>query len=614
MMQRGKSSVRSLRWLMAFWFSGLVVPSVGSVSGGVAWAGENAESTKDAAPPIRKGVTPSKAKTPPKAKAKGIAAESPEAQSEPVTRDDVVGLRGQDVFQILLGEIALKRGDTAMAAEAYAAAAERTGDDGLLGRAVQVAVSAQQYDRALSLSEAWVKASPESSAARHALVNILSGMGRSAEIAPHAEKLLALDRDARPRNLLHMTRWYAGADVDLAFSAGRQLLAPYLDLPEAQLTLANLARAAGDKALALHSVREASRLRAGWPVAAYLEAQLQDSVAGSIKVWSEFLSTTKDYEPAFIQRARLYVGEKQYAEAMADYASALALNPNSIDTTYALAILSLQLNDRAQAEKYFTQLEGRDFGGKGLVDYQLGLLAHERKDDSAAMRYFAAVGKGDYYVSARAQLSLLLSRQGKKDEARKILAETEAVTAAERARLAIAEAQLLREAQQFEAALVVLEKALTAHPNEPDLLYDKAMVAERLKRNDVLDSTLARLIELRPDHPQAYNALGYSWADRNIRLEEARQLIAKALELAPQDPFILDSMGWVMFRLGQPKAALVHLEDAYRQRPDPEIAAHIGEVLWSLGRREEARKVWAEARKKFPDNEVLSAVIEKFQP
>ena len=303
-----------------------------------------------------------------------------------------------------------------------------------------------------------------------------------------------------------------------------------------------------------------------------------------------------------------------YAEGRTDFEAALALNKDSVDHLYALGIVALQLNDRAAAEGYFKQLDGREFGGKGLVDYQLGLLAQDRGDVDAAVKYFAAVDKGEYLVMARSQTALILSRQGKTDEALAMLAAIDAVTATDRARLAIAQSQVLREAKQFEAALAVLEKALTAQPNEPDLLYDKAMVAERLQKIDVLESTLTRLIELRPNHPHAYNALGYSWAERNVRLEEARKLIAKALELAPQDPFILDSMGWVMFRLGQPKAALVNLEEAYRQRPDPEIAAHIGEVLWSLGRHDEALKIWREARTQYPNNEVLGAVIERFKP
>lgn len=524
------------------------------------------------------------------------------------------GLDGRDVYQILLGEIALKRGELGIAAEAYADAAQRTGDEGLFSRAVQVAVAAQHYQTALQVSQRWVLAKPESAPARHALVSVLAGLGRGTEMGPHIARMLELDPDARPRNLIHLPRLFAGMDPDAALAIVRVVVEPYRDLPEAQFSLASMARLAGQKPLALAAVREASRLRPGWPAAAHLEAQMQETAADAIAVWSRLLQENPTFEQGFVQRARLYIGEKKYPAARKDFEAALALNPGSVDSLYALAVLALQLDDRAAAEKYFVQLDGRDFSGKSLVDYQLGLMAEERGDLDAAQRSFAEVGKGEYYVSARTRLALLTARQGKLDAARQLLAETEATSAGERSRLAIAESHVLREAKQLEAAFAVLEKALQAEPNEPDLLYDKAMVAEQLKKVEIVESTLTRLIELRPDHPQAYNALGYSLAERNVRLEEARRLIARALELAPQDPFILDSMGWVTYRLGHPKAALVHLEDAYRQRPDPEIAAHIGEVLWALGRRDEARKVWAEARQRHPDNEVLGAVIEKFQP
>ena len=549
-----------------------------------------------------------------KAPVPGVVASPMESEAAARTRIAEEGFDGRDVYQILLAEIALKRGELDVAAQAYADVAQRAGDDSLFGRAVQVAVSAQQYDLALDIGRRWVAALPQSAGGRHALVSLLSGTRQGGEMVPHLERLLALDVDARPRNILHLPRLFAGSDAEASLVTVRTLLAPYKDLPESLFVEATFARAAGQPDQALRLVREALQRRPAWPVATYLDAQLQTSAVEAIAVWSRFIETTKDFEQAYVQRGRLYIGEKKYAEGRADFEAALALNKGSVDHLYALGILALQFNNRAAAEGYFKQLDGRDFGGKGLVDYQLGLLAQERGDIEAAVKYFSAVGKGEYLVMARTQTALILSRQGRIEEARAMLAGMDVVTAADRARLAIAQSQVLREAKQYEAALDVLENALTAQPNEPDLLYDKAMLAERLKKVDVLESTLVRLIELRPNHPHAYNALGYSWAERNVRLEEARKLIAKALELAPQDPFILDSMGWVMFRLGQPKAALVNLEEAYRQRPDPEIAAHMGEVLWSLGRRGEAQKIWREARKQFPDNEVLGAVIERFKP
>jgi Flp pilus assembly protein TadD len=219
---------------------------------------------------------------------------------------------------------------------------------------------------------------------------------------------------------------------------------------------------------------------------------------------------------------------------------------------------------------------------------------------------------GEHRLAARLRGARLLGEQGKLEEARAHVRETRALSPADRVQLILAEAQLLRDGKRHREAYEFLEKALGEQPAQPELLYETALLAEKLGQLDVLERHLRRLIELQPDSAQAYNALGYSLADRNIRLPEAHELIAKALALAPEDPFILDSMGWVLYRTGDLAGALAHLERAYGQRPDPEIAAHLGEVLWHLGRRDEARRTWRDAAARNPDNEVLSEALRKF--
>jgi tetratricopeptide (TPR) repeat protein len=181
-------------------------------------------------------------------------------------------------------------------------------------------------------------------------------------------------------------------------------------------------------------------------------------------------------------------------------------------------------------------------------------------------------------------------------------------------RLVVAEAQLLRDAGQHAEAFAFLARVLESQPDQPEILYETALAAEKLGYVELLERHLRRLLVLKPDSAQAYNALGYSFADRNIRLEEAAQLIDKALSLAPDDPFILDSKGWVLFRQGKASVALETLKKAFAQKPDAEIAAHIGEVLWALGRPEEAKAVWRDASKAHPANEALAATIKRFLP
>ncbi|MCB1968271.1 MAG: tetratricopeptide repeat protein, partial [Candidatus Accumulibacter sp.] len=208
----------------------------------------------------------------------------------------------------------------------------------------------------------------------------------------------------------------------------------------------------------------------------------------------------------------------------------------------------------------------------------------------------------------------ILSRQGKLDQARNELGAAADRYPQLRVQLSIAEAALLRDAKQTEAAFALLDHELGKQPEQPELLYETALLAERLDRLELMETRLRKLIELQPQSAQAYNALGYSYADRNMRLPEARQLIEKALKLAPNDPFILDSMAWVTYRQGDLEGALTLLQRAYAQRPDAEIAAHMAEVLWMLGRKEEAQRTLQEALKRHPDSEEVRQALTRFSP
>jgi len=247
------------------------------------------------------------------------------------------------------------------------------------------------------------------------------------------------------------------------------------------------------------------------------------------------------------------------------------------------------------------------------VRFYLGQVSEEQKRWPDALQWYAEVTRGEQFMPAQIRSAQVLSKQGDLDGARKFLRNVNAANSDQRVQLIIAEAQLLREANQPKAAFEVVERGLDTLPDQPDLLYDYAMLAEKLERVDLLESSLRKVIKLRPDHAHAYNALGYSLADRNERLDEAKELIETALKLAPDDSFIIDSMGWVLYRQGKTEEALKQLQRAYAGRQDPEIAAHLGEVLWVLGRRSEAQKVWDEALSKTPSNDVLVKTVQRLK-
>ncbi len=271
---------------------------------------------------------------------------------------------------------------------------------------------------------------------------------------------------------------------------------------------------------------------------------------------------------------------------------------------YAVGLLAFQLKDYAVAERNLERLLELNYRDVNSVRYTLGQIAEEQKDWPKAIRWYETVDAGQNALPAKMRVASVMAKQGRLDEARAYLRGIVVKDEQQKVQILVAEAQILREANRYDEAFNILGQALEKEPDEPDLLYDHALTAEKLERFDVLETNLRKVIAVRPDHAHAYNALGYSFADRNTRLEEAHTLIERALELAPNDPFIVDSMGWVLYRQGDAKGAVDQLRRAWSLRPDAEIGAHLGEVLWTTGQRDEASRIWDEALRDHPDNEI----------
>lgn len=524
---------------------------------------------------------------------------------------------GQVAYQVLLGEIALRRGYEDLAASAYAELAISSRDPLVLSRAVEVAALTRRLDLAYELAQLWVDSAPDSVPARQALVGVMVTLNRIGDLAPHVAKLLEQDKENLSENLTRLNRLFARQQDKVAvLRLVEQLVAPYAGTAEAQFALAQAALTAGDQSLGLASLRKARSLRPEWELPVLLEAQVlgRESPARAIDLLERHLSSFPDDRDVRLHLARAYVGEKRFKEAGAEFRRLLSEFPDNVDVVYPVAILALQNNDLDTAEVQLKHLLELDFGDRNVVNYYLGQVMEARRNPAEAQSYYAEVGPGDVFVPARSRQAALLAKDGRLDEARQALQQAATDYPSQRNALIQSEAQLLRDAKRYRESLDLLEPLLKKNPDQPDLLYDAAMVADRLGNYELMEERLRRLIRLQPDNANAYNALGYSFAERNTNLDEARSLVARALALAPGDPFIIDSMAWVLYRQGDQEGALVQLRKAYGLRQDPEIAAHLGEVLWALGRQEEARSLLRQALAQFPDNEVLTAVVKKYLP
>jgi tetratricopeptide (TPR) repeat protein len=269
------------------------------------------------------------------------------------------------------------------------------------------------------------------------------------------------------------------------------------------------------------------------------------------------------------------------------------------------------MKDWVRAETLFEELKRADYGDDGIVDFYLAQIAEETGRYALALERFQAVPDGERGWLAKLRAAVMLGKLARVDEARRYLADLPAVTIEQRTQVQQVDAQILRDAGENAKAYEVLAVALEKYPDDPDLLYDLAMVAEKLDRIAIVEEKLSRLIELKPANAHALNALGYTLIDRTARVAEGLALVERALVLAPDDPFILDSVGWANFRMGKLDEAERHLQRAMEQRPDPEIAAHLGEVLWAKGDRARAQDIWQTQLKSAPDNAVLQETVRR---
>ena len=312
--------------------------------------------------------------------------------------------------------------------------------------------------------------------------------------------------------------------------------------------------------------------------------------------------------------AQLYAEQRRYPEARAVFQRLLDASPQDQELQYAVAAISVQMKDYPTAERIFTQLKNAGYGEPGVVSFYLAEIAEDTHRYDEAIARYNEVTEGDRAWAAKLRIAGVLGKQGKLDEARRYLAALEPDGREEEIQAKQAEAQLLQDAHDYQGAYNLLSAELAGDPDSTELLYDVAMVAEKLDRLDEVESRLKRVIELKPDNAQALNALGYTLVDRTPRTEEGMQLIEKAHALSPEDPFILDSMGWGNFRLGKLDESEKYLRRALAEQPDPEIAAHLGEVLWAKGERGRAQEVWQSQLKETPDNPVLLNTVKRHAP
>jgi tetratricopeptide (TPR) repeat protein len=541
----------------------------------------------------------------------------PRGNAVPQANLPAVELSQELLYKLMMGEIAVQRGQPQVAVRTFLEIARETRDPRVAQRATELAWNARMQKEALEAASLWQKADPSSQQARQVMAALLVNQERLGDAQPHLEQWLAADKTNTGQNFVQLAQLLARhKDKKAVLDLVRALARPYNAIAEVRLAVAQAAWQANDVELSVAESRAAMDIKPDLQLAALFHAQALQHRSGAeaLAFFEDYLKRYPKASDVRLNYARLLVSEKRQADARVQFEMLVAEAPNNPDLAMAVAMLALQANDYDAADKHLKGALAAGHKESDLIWLSLGQVAEERKQYDEALKWYGGVTAGDRYVNAQARYAAVLVKQGRMDEARKHLQAIAPRNDAQRIQLVQAEANLLREAQAYKEAYDLLGKSLEGTPDSVDLLYDQAMIAEKLDRLDVLERNLRRVLELRPDHAHAYNALGYTLADRNQRLPEARELIEKALELSPQDAYIIDSLGWVLYRMGQRAEALKALRRAFSLRQDAEVGAHLGEVLWVDGKRDEAQKIWSDLLKGNPTNETLQGTIKRFAP
>lgn len=585
--------------------------------------GAPASATRPAASAPQPAASAASAAQPAASAASAAQPAAPVAQS---------ALTGQLMYELLIGELTYRQGEAQAGANVMLDAARRAGDEALYQRATDMAIHSRSGPAALEAARAWRRAFPDSLQALRYELQVLLALGRASSTeTPLRQLLAALPEDEKEPFITALPALYQRAadpaqTARLVETALHDAIQTPALAPAAWTAIGRLRLQAGDNsgALAAVALGQAAGAASEWPARLALQlltdAAMPDAEA-PIQRYLENPQAKPDVRTAY---ARALVQLNRPADAQAQLDALTRLQPDYPEGWLLKgALLADERRDEearpvlrrflqlADAEAHQPGLEREN--ARGQARMMLARMAERRGDLATAEKLLAQVDAPDLALTVQIRRADMLARQGKLKQARQAIRSAPENDPQDARDKLLAEAQLLREHQQPDQSYQMLTDELKRDPDDPALLYDAAMSADRAGRPQDMERLLRRLIEIAPNNANAYNALGYWLADHGQRLQEAKTLIEKAVQLSPDDPFIQDSLGWAQFRLGQLQEARRLLEDAWKKRPDPEIAAHLGEVLWALGESDAARATWREGLRRDPDNETLKQTLERLK-
>ena len=545
----------------------------------------------------------------------GCATTRPDPANDKVKAGDVAPLPRDALYQALVAEMAAQRGQFDVAADQYAALTRSTHDPRVAERATRAAAMGRDDKKVLELSRKWLETNPRSLDARLFIAATLIRQGQLDAAREHVDVVLAESANAPDHGFGAVSSLlFNVTDGKAALAFMDKLIVKYQDDPYAHYTYGQIALRAEALDVALRAAETAHRLKPDWANAVVLQTRVLQ-LKGEPGRAADVLQAVVDKQPEDgglrMIYARLLLSAGRYDASLAQLEILAKQVPDNVDVMLTAALVALDLKQLDTTERHLNRLLLQPQQGNA-ASYYLGAVAEARKDRPTAKKWYLGVTDGEHYLPAQLRVALIIADEGDVDGALKNVRALTPGDAAQKARIANIEGSILYQAERYAAAMELFNAALKESPDNIDLLHSRALAAERLDRIDIVEQDLKAILQREPANAAALNTLGYTLADRTTRYQEAYEYIKRALELQPDDFAILDSMGWVLFKLGKHEEALTYLRRSWDAGQDPEVAAHLGEVLWVTGDQPGAREIWRRALEKAPDHKALREVMQRF--
>jgi len=513
------------------------------------------------------------------------------------------------VYKFLLAEIASQRGDLNAAGHLYLDLAKLTKNTSLAQRATNVAGRSRNGRLAMDAANIWRKLDKDSVAAEQVLAELFIASGNLTKAKPLIEKLLKNEEKTRSNGFIYLNSILS--KVENKKNALRfviEIAKPYEGLAESHFAIAHSAFMAGNRKLAEDQLDITDKLKPGWETAALFRGYTiaKNSPEKAIAFYRSYLKKNPKSNGVRLEYAKALTNKKDYLTAKKQFLKLVNSSLASPGISLTVALLSIELNDKDLAETYLNQALERGYENPPQIFIYLAKIYYEKNKLQDALAYLKKIKSGEFYLEAILLAAQFISEKESVDSAINSLIEHTNLTEAARLQILQFKTTLLYNDDRKTESLDIMKKEESNFKNSPQFKFDYAMLSEKLGNTILSEQLLKEAIKLKPDYALAYNALGYSYADRNVKLDDAKKYIEIALSIQPRNHYILDSMGWVYYRLGNLNLAHQFVMKAFNLQQDPEIAAHLGEILWKQGRVEEAKEILSNALNKYPNNTVIS--------